>query len=147
MVDTTRTDAALPADWHSVEAWVHELVRRQWTTVCIGRKDDPAAVAAFHRDDQWADVVVLGGPDRAAAFRALVRPDDDPLTTTQVIWHYLAGAAQTLQAVLRLTPEVTAVHPYRIPPDCQLPELAIRPLTIRPGYLPRNGTPCTCAGR
>jgi hypothetical protein len=128
-----RADTVLPASWQSVEDWVSELVRRRWTMACMGRKDAPAAIAAYHRDGHWADVVILRGPDRAAAYRALVRPNDDPLTATEVIWHYLANAAQTLQAVLHLNPEATSVRPYPIPRDCQLPELAIRPLTIRLG--------------
>jgi hypothetical protein len=129
-----KADAALSASWSSAELWVHELVRRQWTRVCIGRKHAPAAIAAFHRGDRWADVVILRGPDRAAAYRAPIRrPDDDPLAATQVIWHYLANAAQTLHAVLHLNPAAMAEHPYPIPRECQLPELATRPLTIRPG--------------
>jgi hypothetical protein len=123
----------LSASWNSAELWVHELVRRQWTRVCIGRKHAPAAIVAFHRDDHWADVVILRGPDRAAAYRALIRPDDNPLAAAQVIWHYLANAAQTLHAVLHLNPAAAAKHPYPIPRECQLPELTTRPLIIRPG--------------
>jgi hypothetical protein len=133
VVGTTSADAALSASWHSAEPWVHELIRRQWAMVCIGRKDEPTAIAAFRRDDRWADVVVLRGPDRAAAYRTLVQPGDDPLAATHVLWHYLANAAQTLHAVLHLNPAATAMHPYPIPLECQLPELATRPLTIRLG--------------
>lgn len=122
------------ASWQPAEELVHELVRQRWTTVCMGRKNAPAAIAAFHRDDCWADVVILRGPDRAAAYRTRISPEDDPLTATHVIWHYLANAAQTLHAVLHLNPEAAAAHPYPIPHDCQLPELGIRPLTIRPGH-------------
>jgi hypothetical protein len=129
----TRADAALSASCRSAEEWVHELVLRQWTAVCMGRKEAPAAIAAFHRDDHWTDVVILRGPDRAAAYRVLSRPEDDPLVATHVVWHYLADAAQTLYAVLHLGPAATAVRPYPIPRECQLPELAIRPLTIRLG--------------
>ena len=111
--------------------------------VCMGPRQAPAAIAAFRRDEQWVDVVILRGPDRAAAYRAPVRPDDDPLTATSVIWHYLADAARTLQAVMQLNPQVTAGRPYPIPHDCQLPELATRPLTIRPGASWRTGPPCT----
>jgi hypothetical protein len=46
----TSADAAWSANWQSAEEWVHELVRRQWTMVCMGRKDAPEAIAAFHRD-------------------------------------------------------------------------------------------------
>jgi hypothetical protein len=134
IVSTTRTNAAVSVSWQSFEGYMRELVRRQWTIVCMGPKDAPAAVAAFHRHDYGADVVVVRGLDRAAAYRALVGPDDDPLTATKVVWHYLASAAQTLHAVLHLNPDATTtVPPYPIPPDCQLPELAIRPLTIRLG--------------
>jgi hypothetical protein len=129
----TSADAAWSASWQSAEGRVHELVRRQWTTVCMGRKEAPVAIAAFHRDGHWADVVILRGPDHAAAYRALVHPDNDPLAVTHVVWHYLAVAAQTLHAVLHLNPAATAVRPYPIPRDCQLPELALRPLVIRPG--------------
>jgi hypothetical protein len=65
-------------------------------------------------------------------------PDDDPLTVTHVVWHYLANAAQTLYAILHLNPEAAATRPYSILPDCQLPELAIRPLVIRPGTAARG---------
>jgi len=102
----------------------------------MGRKEAPAAIAAFHRDRHWADVVILRGPGHAAAYRALVHPDKDPLAVTHVVWHYLAVAAQTLHAILHLNPAVAAVRPYPIPRDCQLPELALRPLAIRLGTPP-----------
>jgi hypothetical protein len=99
----------------------------------MGHKQAPAAIAAFHRNDHWTDVVVLRGPGQAAAYRVPTRPENDPLAATHVIWHYLANAAQTLYAILHLDPTATAARPYPIPRDCQLPELAIRPLTIRLG--------------
>jgi len=105
----------------------------------MGRKNAPEALAAFHRDNRWTDVIILRGPDHAAAYRAMAHPDNNPLAATHVIWHYLANAAQTLHAILHLNPAATAAHPYPIPRDCQLPELALRPLAIRPGT-PSNRT-------
>jgi hypothetical protein len=143
VVGITRADAALSASRQSAEEWVHELVLRQWTAVCMGPKEAPVAIAAFHRDNHWTDVVILRGPDRAAAYRVVSRPADDPLAATHIVWHYLAGAAQTLYAVLHLVPDTTAVRPYPIPHECQLPELAIRPLTIRLGASRRTEPQCT----
>jgi hypothetical protein len=118
----------------TAEELIHELVQRRWTMVCIGRKTAPAAIAAYHQNNHQADVIILRGPDRAAAYRTLLlHPDDNPLKATHVVWHYLANAAQTLHAILHLNPVPTATRPYPTPPDCQLPELTIRPLTIRPG--------------
>lgn len=111
--------------------------------VCIGRKTAPAAIAAYHQNNHQADVIILRGPDRAAAYRThLLHSDDDPLTATQVVWHYLANATQTLHAILHLNPEAAATRPYPTPSDCHLPELTIRPLTIRLGAAaqPRQAT-------
>jgi hypothetical protein len=137
---TTADTAAFSADPESAEALIHELVARQWTMVCIGRKTAPAAIAAYHQTNHQADVIILRGPDRAAAYRAhLQGPDDNPLTANHVVWHYLANAAQTLHAILHLNPENTTTCPYPIPADCRLPELTIRPLTIRPGARRQGG--------
>jgi hypothetical protein len=42
-----------------VEPLVREVLRRQWTLVCFGRRSQPDALAAVHRDQRWTDVVVL----------------------------------------------------------------------------------------
>ena len=134
MTGKITADTAFSTNPESAEELIHELVQRQWAMVCLGRKSAPVAIAAYHQNNHHADVIILRGPDRAAAYRAhLLHPNNDPLTVTQVVWHYVANAAQTLHAILHLNPETTATRPYPIPPDCQLPELTIRPLTIRLG--------------
>jgi hypothetical protein len=113
-----------------VEPWVRELVRRQWTRICFGPKAQPIAVAAIHRQHHWADVVVLRGHDHAAAYRAILRPGDDPLTPKHLLWHHTGDAASVLHAILTLTPDDLAETTYPTPPECHIPETRHRPITI-----------------
>jgi hypothetical protein len=101
--------------------------------VCCGRRAQPEALAAVHRSELWADVVVLRGHDRAAAYRTLIGPDVDPFQATCVVWHYLSDAERTLRAVLTIPPEVAASAPYPIPQQCRIPEVRQRPLIVRLG--------------
>jgi len=78
--------------------------------------------------------VVLRGHDRAAAYRAPIRPHEDPLQATRVVWHYLCDAEATLRAVLNISPKAVAPEPYPIPEHCRLPEAQHRPVTIRFGH-------------
>ena len=116
-----------------VEPLVRELLRRQWTLVCFGRRSQPDALAAMNRDERWADVVVLRGYDRAAAYRTPTGSHDDPFQASTVVWHYLANAEQTLRAVLNLSPDTATPAPYQIPEECRIPEANRRPVIIRPG--------------
>ncbi|MGH8574346.1 MAG: hypothetical protein ACREX8_17480 [Gammaproteobacteria bacterium] len=112
---------------------LHELLDRGWAPYCFGLRDEPDALAAVYRCPAWADVVVWRGPDQAAAYRVLVRPNDDPLTAEWVVWHYVSDTVHTLHAVLTLRPEATATKPYLIPKACRIPEARRRPWTMRPG--------------
>jgi hypothetical protein len=114
-----------------VEPLLREVVRRGWMLVCCGRRLQPDAVAAVNRCQLWADVVVLRGHDRAAAYRTLIRPYDDPFQASRVVWHYLSDAEHTLHAVLNIPPDAVAQAPYPIPEECRMPEIKHRPLTIR----------------
>jgi hypothetical protein len=116
-----------------IEPLVRELLRRGWTLLCCGRRTQPDALAAMHQTTFWADVVVLRGHDRAAAYRTLTQPQRDPLQASRVVWHYLSDAERTLRAVLTIPPETATSAPYPIPQQCRIPEAQHRPLTIRPG--------------
>jgi len=120
-----------------VEPLVRELVRRQWTLVCFGHRAQPDALAAVNRFEFWADVVVLRGHDQAAAYRTLLRPQDDPLEASWVVWHYLSDAERTLHAVLSIPHDAVASVPYPIPEGCRIPEAQRRPMTIRLGTASR----------
>jgi len=65
-----------------------------------------------HHTQDWADVVILRGHDRAAAYRTLAQPPADPLQVTRVTWHYVNDAERTLRAVLAIPPETAACEPY-----------------------------------
>jgi hypothetical protein len=54
----TTADTAFSTNPQSAEELIHELVRRQWAMVCIGRKTAPAAIAAYHRNNHQADVIM-----------------------------------------------------------------------------------------
>jgi hypothetical protein len=115
------------------EQWTRELVRQQWTRVCFGPKTQPTAIAAIHRHHHWADVVVLRGHDQAAAYRAILRPGDDPLTAEYILWHHTGDAASVLRAILNLSPDDLAETAYPTPPECHVPEIQHRPITIQLG--------------
>jgi len=116
-----------------IEPLLREVLRRGWMLMCCGRRTQPDALVAVHQTEFWADVVALRGHDRAAAYRALTRPHDDPLQATRVAWHYLCDAEGTLRAVLNIPPDTVASVPYPIPEQCRIPEARRRPLTIRLG--------------
>jgi hypothetical protein len=116
-----------------IEPLLLEVRRREWMLICCGRRAQPDALVAVHRAEFWADVVALRGHDRAAAYRTLIRPHDDPLQATHIVWHYLSDAERTLRAVLNIPPEAVASTPYPIPEDCRIPEVQHRPATIRLG--------------
>jgi hypothetical protein len=88
----------------------------------------------------WADVVVLRCPDRAAAYRVLIGPHDDPLQATSVLWHYLSDAERTLRAVLNIPPDAVASVPYPIPEQCRIPEARRRPGSPVVAFLPECAT-------
>jgi hypothetical protein len=132
--DTNRTNPMSRDAEPDIAPLLREVARRGWTLLCCGRRAQPDALAAVNRTQLWADVVVLRGHDRAAAYRALTRPDEDPLQTSRVIWHYLSDAERTLRAVLNIPPHAVASVPYPIPDECRIPEAQHRPLTIRLGH-------------
>jgi len=115
-----------------IEPLLLEIRRRGWLLICCGHRAQPDALVAVHRTEFWADVVVLRGHDRAAAYRTLlVRPHDDPLLATRIVWHYLSNAERTLYAVLNIPPDAAASTPYPILKECHTPEAQHRPVTIR----------------
>jgi hypothetical protein len=119
----------------NLEPLLRQVVRQGWTLVCCGPRRQPDALIAVNRCQSWADVVILRGQDRAAAYRTLTRPQDDPLQTFEVVWHYLSDAQRTLRAVLHIPPYAVAPTPYPIPKECRIPEVRRRPLIIRLGSL------------
>jgi hypothetical protein len=131
--DTNRTNPVSRDAEPDLEPLLREVMRRGWTLICCGRLAQPDAIAAVHRTKHWADVVVLRGHDRAAAYRAPIKPHDDPLQASRVVWHYLCDGERTLRAVLNIPPETAALAPYPIPEQCRIPEAQHRPLTIRLG--------------
>jgi len=116
-----------------LEPLLLQVQRQGWLLICCGPRVQPEALAAVRRTECWADVVVLRGHDRAAAYRTLIQPHDDPFLATEVVWHYLSDAERTLRAVLSIPPAVVAAMPYPIPQDCRIPEAQRRPVTIRLG--------------
>jgi hypothetical protein len=112
---------------------LQQVARGRWTLYVCGRAGQPDAIVAVNRSRLWADVVVLRGPDRAAAYRTLLRCGDDPLQAECVVWHFISDATTTLLAILAV--ESYAMHetPYAIPRECRIPEVDRRPLVIRPG--------------
>lgn len=98
-----------------------------------GDRSQPTAIVAVQRAELWADVIVLRGHDRAAAYRAPLRPTDNPLRARWVVWHYIADAVWTLRAALTITPEALSEYPYPLPDACRPPDDSQRPMTIRPG--------------
>jgi hypothetical protein len=116
-----------------IEPLLREVMRRGWTLVCCGPRAHPDVLAAINRTQFWADVVVLRGPDRAAAYRTPARPHDNPLQPIHVTWHYLSDPERTLRAILNIPPAAATSAPYPIPDQCRIPEAQRRPLTIRLG--------------
>jgi hypothetical protein len=116
-----------------IEPLLREMARQGWMLICCGRRAQPDALVAVNRTQFWADVVVLRGHDRAAAYRTLIQPHDDALQATRVVWHYLSDAEHTLRAVLNIPPDTVASVPYPIPDESRIPEARYRPLTIRLG--------------
>lgn len=116
-----------------LEPLLRELVRQGWMLVCCGPRMRPNALVAVNQCQLWADVVALRGHDRAAAYRTLTQPGDDPLQVSCIVWHYLSDAEYTLRAVLDIPPHAVASVPYPIPEDCRIPEVLRRPMIIRLG--------------
>jgi hypothetical protein len=112
---------------------LRQVLGQGWMLVCCGHRAQPDALVAVHRAQRWADVVVLRGQDRAAAYRTPTGPHDDPFQATRVVWHYLGDAERTLCALLTIPPDVLASAPYPLPRECRIPEVQHRPLTIRLG--------------
>lgn len=120
--------AAEPA-WPEETDLLRHLVRHGWSMYAFGRRSQPDALAAVKKAESHADVIVMWGHDRAAAYRTLGK--DEPLKAENVTWHYLGSAVPTIHAALRL---MFAYEPsYPIPPECQIPEAAWRRFTMRVG--------------
>jgi len=130
---TNRTDPMSRDAEPDIAPLLREVVRQGWMLVCCGHRAQPNALAAVNRTQFWADVVVLRGHDRTAAYRTLIRPPDDPLQAIMVVWHYLSDAEYTLRAVLNIPPDAVTSVPYPIPDECRIPEARRRPLVIRLG--------------
>jgi hypothetical protein len=116
-----------------LEPLLREVVRRGWMLVCCGPRIQPDALVAVNRFQLWADVVVLRGNDRAAAYRTLTSPNDDPLQAFEVVWHYLSDAQRTLRAVLDTPPYAVAPTPYPIPEECRIPD-SVQVVIATPGF-------------
>ena len=109
---------------------LESLGRTGWTVHVFGQRQQPIALAAVKPRTNTADVVIIRGHDRVAAFRT---PETSrPLQAQHVVWHYLGAADTTLDALMTLTDDAEYGHPYPIPTECQIHELDIRPYTIRP---------------
>src|SRR5215468_12754288 len=66
-----------------IEPLLRQLLQRGWMLLCCGSRTQPDALAAVHRTQVWADVVILRGHDRAAAYRTLTQPPTDPTPGNQ----------------------------------------------------------------
>lgn len=128
---TNRTNPMSHDVESDIEPLLREVARRGWMLICCGPRAQPDALVAVNRTQFWADVVVPRGHDRAAAYRTLIQPNDDPLQATMVAWHYLSDAEHTLRSVLNIPPYAVASAPYPIPDECHIPEAHRRPLIIR----------------
>lgn len=118
-------------DDSELDTALHQLARAGWNMVVCGLRTAPDALIAYRHRELWADVIVLRGPDRAAAYRTLLGTGDDPLAADHVVWHYLSDAARTIKAGLSVAAHAMTECPYPIPQACQVPEVTRRPLTIR----------------
>src|SRR5262249_1189270 len=54
----TTADTAFSTYAQSAEELIHELVRRPWAMVGIGRKTAPAGIAAYRQNNHEADVIM-----------------------------------------------------------------------------------------
>jgi hypothetical protein len=124
-------------------AWPEEtdvlryLMRQGWAMYAFGRRTQPDALAAVKKTEHHADVIVMWGHDRAAAYRT---PEtSDPLNASMVTWHYLGAPVSTMLAALRLV--FTDEPSYPIPAACRIPETAWQRFTVRVGRtnLDHNG--------
>ena len=122
-------DVPEPA-WPEETDVLRHLVRQGWAMYAFGRRAQPDALAAVRKTERHADVIVIWGHDRAAAYRT---PEtNDPLKASQVTWHYLGAPVPTMLAALRL---VIADEPsYPMPAECRIPETAWGRFTVRVGY-------------
>jgi hypothetical protein len=114
-------------EWPEETDLLRHLVAHGWSMYAFGRRLHPDALAAVKRSETHADVIIMRGHDRSAAYRTL--DTGDPLRATQVTWHYLGDVGPTIHAALRL---VFAYEPsYPIPPECQVPETDWHRFTLR----------------
>ncbi|RKT85583.1 hypothetical protein SAMN05421805_11816 [Saccharopolyspora antimicrobica] len=124
-----------------IDLLLTELGSNEWTVWVFGPKHGPGIVAAVHRWQTCADVVILRGEtgdNDATAFRTPTMLGSDPFVPVLVSWQYHSSAVWTLRAVLAL-PEpghpdapIAVLRPDRL---CFLPDDLGRPVTIRPSQL------------
>jgi len=120
-----------PSDVWPVETELLEsLGRTGWTVHVFGPRQQPVALAAVKPRLNATDVVIIRGHDRVAAFRTL--ETSRPLQAEHVVWHCLGAVVTTFKALMTLADSADYGNPYPIPAECRVPELDIRPYTIRP---------------
>ncbi|MEV6226828.1 hypothetical protein AB0L88_02905 [Saccharopolyspora shandongensis] len=130
-----------------IDQLLAELRRQGWAVWVFGPKADPDIVAAVHRWQTCADVVILRGEDGehdATAYRTPTLPGADPFVPELVSWQYHSSAVWTLRAALALPIPGDAQAPIAVlrpDPLCFLPADLGRPVTIRPPQLTGSSQP------
>ncbi|MBB5159698.1 hypothetical protein [Saccharopolyspora phatthalungensis] len=121
-----------------IDLLLTELRRTVWGLWVFGPKHGPDVVAAVHRWQTCADVVILRGEDDATAYRTPTMLGSDVFVPDLVSWQYHSSAVWTLRAALALPPPGHAQAPIAVlKPDllCFLPADLGQPVTIRPPQL------------
>lgn len=125
-------------DPSTVDFWLDELRRRDWSLYFFGRdRIRPELIAAAWHWPYCADVVILRAENDATAFRTPTPNgrDMDVLGPEWVNWIYAGSAVWTLRAVLTLAEPGSPTAPLHLmtaPPSCRVPQDQRRPFTFRP---------------
>lgn len=109
-----------------------------WTFWAFGDRQRPDALAAVRVADTAADVITIRGHDRVTAYRTPLTPGGDPLRADTVTWHHTSTALEVLREVVPGMPYADDAKPYEAPPECRLPELDRRPITVVPPRCQRS---------
>ncbi|CRK59362.1 hypothetical protein [Alloactinosynnema sp. L-07] len=129
---------ASSSDPSTVDFWLHELRRRNWSLYFFGRdRARPELIAAVWHWPYCADVVILRSEGDAIAFRTPTPNgrDMDVLDPEWVNWVYRHTAVWTLRAVLTLADPGSPnalLHLMAAPECCRVPPEQRRPFTFRP---------------
>ncbi|KAA2258761.1 hypothetical protein F0L68_23305 [Solihabitans fulvus] len=121
-------------DSRYIDELLAELVRRRFTLHYFGLRSRPHLIGATLHRDGCVDVLILRGPDLAAACR-VVAGRSELFAPSEVVWHYLGSAALTMRALFAMVPPSHPAAPwfrYPAPESCRIPPSIRRPVSIRP---------------